>query len=99
MDSEMPYFLVWSLSSSAWCIILYNTCMMMRTYILRGSCYVCWRRACGRLRHGHSSGSRLFHCLLYWLLVRDGEVGRGRGDGEVGRGRGDGEVGRGSGDG
>ena len=75
-----------------------NTCMMMRTYILRGS-YVCWRRACGRLRHCHCSGSRLFHCLLYWLLVRDGEVGTGSGDGEVGRGSGDGEVGRGRGGG
>ena len=24
MDSEMPYFLVWSLSSSAWCIMQYT---------------------------------------------------------------------------
>ena len=24
MDSEMPYFLVWSLSSSAWCIKRYT---------------------------------------------------------------------------
>ena len=24
MDSEMPYFLVWSLSSSAWCIVRYT---------------------------------------------------------------------------
>ena len=24
MDSEMPYFLVWSLSSSAWCIMRYT---------------------------------------------------------------------------
>ena len=26
MNSEMPYFLVWSLSSSAWCIMRYTVC-------------------------------------------------------------------------
>ena len=29
MDSEMPYFLVWSLSSSAWCIMRYIYCISL----------------------------------------------------------------------
>ena len=34
MDSEMPYFLVWSLSSSAWCIMRYILYILVLSLII-----------------------------------------------------------------